>query len=385
MRKNNINIPNGWSIKKLGECFFFSAGGDVDKACFSEIYDDQHPYPIYANALTNKGLYGYSSKYKIVEDCITITGRGDIGKVFYRKKNFTPIVRLIVAIPNENINAKFMSYACSQIHFFNETTGVPQLTVPQVKLYKIVVPPFAEQEKIGEILSCWDKGIEKIDSIIKLKERQKKGLMQKLLTGKHRLKGFSSPWKEVKLGDICKIMTAKSKSANINDEGRYIIVDMGAVSSECRMIANKKTNNSDDILEVGDVIMPKDDIGGGNIIGKTIIIKDKDTYVLSDHVFRLKIQQNLPIYISYSINKFETNKYMRRMSTGSAILGLSKKDVNNCNIYIPTDIKEQEAIANILQSADKEIDLLQKKLDYLKKQKSGLMQVLLSGKIRVRV
>lgn len=185
--KNNQKIPEGWNVKKLEECFSFSAGGDVDKDCFSETKDDLHPYPIYANALTNEGLYGYSSKYKVKEECITITGRGDIGNVFYRKGYFTPIVRLITAIPNAGIKAKFMSYACSQIHFFDESTGVPQLTVPQVQWYKILLPPLAEQEKIAEILGTWDEAIEKLSSLIEQKKLLKKGLMQKLLTGKVRL------------------------------------------------------------------------------------------------------------------------------------------------------------------------------------------------------
>ena len=184
---NNQKIPEGWNVKKLEECFSFSAGGDVDKDCFSETKDDLHPYPIYANALTNEGLYGYSSKYKVKEECITITGRGDIGNVFYRKGYFTPIVRLITAIPNAGIKAKFMSYACSQIHFFDESTGVPQLTVPQVQWYKILLPPLAEQEKIAEILGTWDEAIEKLSSLIEQKKLLKKGLMQKLLTGKVRL------------------------------------------------------------------------------------------------------------------------------------------------------------------------------------------------------
>ena len=185
--QNNQKIPEGWSVKKLEECFKFSAGGDVDKNCFSECKDASHPYPIYANALTNEGLYGYSSKYRIKEECITITGRGDIGKVFYRKGFFTPIVRLITAIPNIGINAKFMSYTCSKIRFFNESTGVPQLTVPQAQWYKVLVPPLPEQKKIAEILGTWDEAIEKLSSLIEQKKLLKKGLMQKLLTGKVRL------------------------------------------------------------------------------------------------------------------------------------------------------------------------------------------------------
>ena len=205
----HLNIlPNTWLTKKLGDIFSLSAGGDVDKSLFSEKQDEVHPYPIYANALTNQGLYGYSSDYRVGQESITITGRGDIGKVFYRKGKYTPIVRLVVGIPKDNISAKYMSYACSKIRFFNETTGVPQLTVPQVASYKVLVPPLAEQEKIAEILSCWDDAIEQLTDLIAEKKQQKKAIMQKLLTGKQRLPGFNKPWKNVKLGDVGKITSA---------------------------------------------------------------------------------------------------------------------------------------------------------------------------------
>ena len=212
MIQQKNKILEGWKFGKLSEFFNFSAGGDVDKDYFSETEDNLHPYPIYANALSNEGLYGYSSKYKIKEECITITARGDIGKVFYRTGNFTPIVRLITAIPTSNVNAKFMSYACSRIRFFNETTGIPQLTIPQVIWYKVAVPPLKEQEKIAGILTTWDNTIELLDRQIDLKNQQKKYLMQTLLTGNIRLSGFTAPWDEVKLGDICKIKKGKQLS-----------------------------------------------------------------------------------------------------------------------------------------------------------------------------
>ena len=73
------------------------------------------------------------------------------------------------------------------------------------------------------------------------------------------------------------------------------------------------------------------------------------------------------------------------MSCGSAILGLSKKDVEKCLLYIPSDISEQQAIADVLSTADDEINLLNQKLEALKEQKKGLMQQLLTGQIRVKV
>ena len=380
-----FNLPNNWSIKKLGDIFTLSAGGDVDKSLLSKKQDAQHPYPIYANALTDRGLYGYSSNYRVEQESITITGRGDIGKVFYRAGKYTPIVRLVVGVPKEGISAKYMSYACSKIRFFNETTGVPQLTVPQVAGYKVAVPPLSEQKKIARILSCWDTAIEQMQNLISEKKELKRGLMQQLLTGKMRLPMFVKPWKTKPIKDIAEIFTANSKSQYINDAGQYLIVDMGAVSNDATLIAKKKTDYAKDFLYNGDIIMPKDDIGGCNIIGKTVVVPVDNKYIMGDHVFKLVVSSNDGRFISYLINSYGVNKHMRRMTTGSAQLSLAKRDVEKTTLLLPSDIKEQKTIADILMSADSEIDLLNKKLDVLKEQKKGLMQKLLTGEIRVKV
>ncbi len=73
----------------------------------------------------------------------------------------------------------------------------------------LAVPPLKEQEKIAQILSTWDRAIEKQEELIKAKERLKKGLMQKLLTGKVRFKGFNEEWKEVRLGEIARFIREK--------------------------------------------------------------------------------------------------------------------------------------------------------------------------------
>ncbi|MDR3048762.1 MAG: restriction endonuclease subunit S, partial [Elusimicrobiota bacterium] len=181
-------IPEDWIVKNIGDLFEFSAGGDVDKKAFSDVQTADFSYPIYANALTNQGIYGYSSKYTIGQEAITITGRGEVGKTFYREKHFTPIVRLIAAIPKEGIDAKFMSYAFSCINFINESTGVPQLTVPQIVKYMIAYPENkAEQTAIAQVLSDMDTEILVLQKQREKYKQIKAGMMTQLLTGKTRL------------------------------------------------------------------------------------------------------------------------------------------------------------------------------------------------------
>ncbi|MBQ8436423.1 MAG: restriction endonuclease subunit S [Alphaproteobacteria bacterium] len=389
MTKIEQKIPEGWSVKKLENCFSFSAGGDVDKDCFSFTQDEAHPYPIYANALTNQGLYGYSSKYKIAVECITITGRGDIGKVFYRKGYFTPIVRLITAIPKQGIDAKFMSFSCSRICFYNETTGVPQLTVPQVQKYKLMVPPLPEQEKIAGILSCWDDGIEKLSALIEKKKIQKKALMQQLLTGKHRLKGFSTPWHEVRLRDIAEKITRK----NLNQYTNVV-----TISAQNGFILQQQFFSKSVVGE---------DLSSYNLLkcGEFGYNRSYSKGFPMGAIKRLDLFNVAPVsslYICFSVNEYMDSNFMvnyfdaglqnyelykvaQEGARNHGLLNISLHDFFNIKLYIPSDIAEQKAIAEILSKADEEIELLNKKLEAFKQEKKALMQQLLTGKIRVKV
>ncbi len=383
------NIIQCFKKMKLSECFTFLVGGDVDKLCFSETKDDMHPYPIYANALTNKGLYGYSSKYKIKDECITITGRGDIGNVFYRKGFFTPIVRLIVAIPRENINAKFMSYACSKIRFFNETTGVPQLTVPQVQGHKVLVPPLAEQEKIAEILGAWDSAIEKLTALIAAKRLQKKGMMQKLLTAQIRLPGFTGEWQKVKLGEITvqvtkSVGTLKIPTASISSKTGFVLQE----EKFGRDISGEQYSKYT-LIEKGDFSYNK---GNSKTYpqGCAYRLKQFNQIAVPNVFISFKTINDLvcPSFLEQFFMGNFHGKLLRRVITSSVrdngLLNLSVEDFFGIEFELPP-LSEQKAIADILSKADEEIDLLTRKLDLLQFQKKGLMQQLLTGKIRVKV
>lgn len=191
MMEDLLKPKEGWKMVRLGDIGDFYVGGDVDKNCFSPYLTQRCKYPIYANALVNEGLYGYSNKYEFDKEAVTITGRGDVGKVFYRKPYFSTIIRLVTLIPTDsNIDVKFLSYAMSRINFIIESTGVPQLTAPQAKKYEVSVPykedkpDLAEQRRIASILSGIDAKIAAEEMVLEKYEKVKKGLMARMLNEK---------------------------------------------------------------------------------------------------------------------------------------------------------------------------------------------------------
>ncbi len=126
------------------------------------------------------GLFGYSNIYKIEEDSITVTGRGDIGKAIKRNGKYYPIVRLLVLIPKINVNLIYMQEAINNLKLIQESTGVPQLTAPQISKYKILYPTIDIQNRYGKILDLLQRKIEyEIIKRKKIKEL-KKGLMQNM-------------------------------------------------------------------------------------------------------------------------------------------------------------------------------------------------------------
>ena len=126
-----------WYGSRIGDFFSIQAGGDIDKARLSSIRTEDHPYPVYANSTQRKGLYGYASYYKEEGGCVTVTGRGELGIVNARHERFVPIVRLLVLRPNDAGDVDFLASALGRLNIFVESTGVPQLTGPQISGYRI--------------------------------------------------------------------------------------------------------------------------------------------------------------------------------------------------------------------------------------------------------
>lgn len=185
----NGRLKAGWVVKKLGDIFEITAGGDLRKNEFSKTADVNHQYPIYSNALTNCGLYGYCRSFDYSGSFITVTARGNIGFSVARNCAFAAIGRLLVLKPINDINCQFVSeYINLRVEFANENTGVPQLTAPQISNYEIAIPSKnSEQTRIAAILSDMDAEIAALETKLAKYRHIKQGMMQNLLTGRIRL------------------------------------------------------------------------------------------------------------------------------------------------------------------------------------------------------
>jgi type I restriction enzyme S subunit len=177
-----------WEVKRLGKLFDVLAGGDFKAACSSVLQDEQHPFPIYSNSITDSGLYGFCSYGIYPKATITVTARGTVGAANYRDHSYTAIGRVLVLLPKQNLDGRFFSeFINNRISFVVESTGVPQLTAPQISKYELQVPNADEQAAIATTLSDMDTEITALETRRDKTRDLKQGMMQELLTGRIRL------------------------------------------------------------------------------------------------------------------------------------------------------------------------------------------------------
>ena len=163
-----LKPKEGWVEKKLGEVSKeIFAGGDAPKQNMSKTITEQYPIPIYANAVEEDGLYGFTNNARVNEPAITIAARGSgTGYVLRRKVPFLPIVRLIVIIPNPLIEMDYMYYALKSINIRKAGAAIPQLTVPMLREYKISFPTdIEEQHRIVQALDTLSEKCRRLEQI----------------------------------------------------------------------------------------------------------------------------------------------------------------------------------------------------------------------------
>jgi len=184
-------FENGnWETKTIEEvCDEIFAGGDAPKNNYSLESNEKYQIPIYANAVKDRGLYGYSDFARVTKPSITISARGSgTGHTEIRFENYLPIVRLIVLIPNLSlINLEFLKYSIDNLDILRSGSAIPQLTVPMIKEYNLPLPSLKEQDEIVEKLSILQNKKQKLEAIYQQKindlEELKKSVLQKAFSG----------------------------------------------------------------------------------------------------------------------------------------------------------------------------------------------------------
>lgn len=403
MSKIKQKIPEGWSVKKLGEISQVITGSTpqtLDVTNYGKEFLFVSPADINDNVkyitdtttkLSSKGfsLCRIIKKGSPMFVCIGST----IGKTALAGIDLATNQQINSCIVKNCINNEFLYYNLSfqsnKIRLLAGEQAVPIINKSTFEKIKLSIPPLAEQEKIAGILGTWDEAIEKLSDLIEHKKLLKKGLMQKLLTGKVRLNGFTQPWNEVKLGEIFNIKKGQGLSKDVLDsKGVYKCILYGELYTKySEVIKNtiSRTNKNEKITSnIGDLLIPASTTTSGIDLANATALLESDVILGGDiNILRSK-KEISPVFFAYLLThsyKFD----IARLAQGITIVHLYAEFLKSMKVFVPIDTNEQKAIADVLSTADEEIDLLNQKLDALKEQKKGLMQQLLTGQTRVKV
>ena len=396
-----MTVPEGWKVHRISEIADIHVGKDLQKNRFSDVQTEKHIYPVYSNSLTNKGLYGYYDFEEYNGNCLTVVGRGVLGTAFARISGFGAIGRLLVIAPDSRIlfDVSYLAeYINHQLTIYNESTGVPQLPGESFGKYEVVLPPLPEQKKIAAILTSVDDAIQATRETIEQTKRVKKGLMQELLTkgiGHTRFRtlenGMTVPedWKLSELGQVVSIDTGFAfKSKDFVTSGGYPIVRMSnlaqghlALSDAARITERTARESMHYRLEPNDFLVGL----SGSIGNYAWVSEDDEECYLNQRVGRIKAKDKMIAhFIAQWYLSQPTQDMIASLAAGAAQLNVSPKQLAGLEVALPPSL-ELRKIADILTSVDARAQIEEEKVQELEQVKRGLMQDLLTGRVRVAV
>lgn len=391
-------IPEDWEVKKLGELGEFFRGKGIAKSqkrdegigciTYGEIYTNYNFIVKKFKSYIDKKAAQNSTAIK--KNDILFAGSGEtleeIGKcIAYLGEEEAYAGGDIIIFRPYDIDGEVLGYLLNydivNRQKYKLGQGYSVVHIYAKELETLLIPNFrkSEQEKIAQILSTWNKAIELKEKLIEEKKKQKRGLMQKISTGKIRLPGFNGEWSKKTIGNL---LIESKIVAHKPDINKRITVKLNLKGVEKRELTavEKEGATTHYVRKAGQFIYGKQNLHKGAF---GIIPNYLDNYQSSSDIPSFDFKENVDgIWFYYYFSRPDFYKNLENISTGTGSKRIHPKDLYKVVIKTPS-LPEQKAIAKVLSTADREIDLLTQELEQLKLQKKGLMQLLLTGIVRV--
>jgi len=391
-------------LEKVSELFFSNVDKKIDpqeipvRLCnYMDVYSNLYitnDIPFMRGSVKKREI----EKYSLYKDDVIITKDSetpdDIANAAVVSEDLDNTVcgyHLAVIRPNKNkidgiFLMHYLHYPTVNNQFAKLANGVTRfgLTTNSIKQAKIFLPPLAEQHRIAEILSTWDEAISLTERLIVAKQTRKKGLMQQLLMGKTRFGEFEGEWDEVRLEKIASVERGKFSARPRNNPqlygGKIPFVQTGDVTASSGWLKSYSQTLNEKGLEVSrqfprGTILVTIAANIGDIALTTFDVACPDSLVA--------VQAKDGISNKWLMYTLKMKKQeLESLSTQNAQRNINLQVLRPLKIVLPT-LKEQRRIAAVLQTCDAELELLRRKLSALQTQKRGLMQQLLTGRVRV--
>ena len=388
-KKTKVGIvPKEWTEHTLSEFFDFKNGLNKEKEAFGK----GTPIVNYTDVWGKRGLLKENIKGKVLLSKNEIDlYKVEEGDVFFTRTSETIEEIGLSSVLLEPINdcvfsgfvlrarpkkagivKEYNIYCYSSAIMRHEITRKSSMTTRALTNgtllgeVNINLPNQKEQEKIAEILQEQDRLIELKEKLIEEKKKQKQYLMDVLLTGKVRLPGFTDEWKKFHLRELCSIRTGRLDANAAVENGRYPFF----TCSREELRINKYSFNGEAIL-----------LAGNGDVGHTKYYSGKfdayqRTYVLMDFKINPKL---IKCYIDMAVPTI-----VQKELQGGAMPYIKLSTLEKVSFFAPNDFNEQEAIIKDIELFAVELELLQKELEEQKRKKQSLMQLLLTGIVKVK-
>jgi len=411
-------VPEGWKVVTLGDiCNGNLQTGPFGSQLHSYEYVDTGVPVLMPKDLNNcradlnsaskipESKANDLKKHRLMKGDLLFSRRGDVARFALIDENSEGAIcgtGCLKARPNKQHSPEFLAYFLqkSSVKKWLEQNAVGQ-TMPNMnteilsELPLISASSRAEEEKIAQILSTWDKAITTTEKLIEAARQQKKALMQQLLTGKKRLLSddgvrFSGEWKRVKLSALFDRVTTKNAGQSTNV--LTISGQHGLIRQEDffkKTVASETLDNYF-LLKKGQFAYNKS-YSNGYPMGAIKRLNRYDYGVVTTLYICFEIADPSRADSDYFEHFYESgllnnglSKIAHEGGRAHGLMNVKTADFFSLKVAIPS-LKEQKKIAAVLTAADREIEVLQQKLDFLKQEKKALMQQLLTGKRRVKV
>lgn len=409
-------IPADWSLRTLGEIGTVFSGGTPSMAIDS-FWGGEIPW---ISSKEMKTLQIYSSQTKVTKDAIgNGTRLAPVGSILIVVRGMILLHSLPVAITMRDVafNQDIKAFVCNAdahapfIHLLlqvysssilirtsESTHGTKRLPTEELMATKIALPPLDEQKVIAGALLDVDGQIEALSSLIVKKSNLRTGARQRLLTGQIRLPGFSVPWQQKRLGDNVKFLKNGVQSRaqlTLNDTVRYLHYGDIHVAQGLRLnireaeMPRLPTADAARLsrLEDGDLVFvdASEDLA---CVGKSLEITGAEGIeaVAGQHTIAARFDKDVLAdgfkgYLQH-IPAFTT--HLRRLAAGTKVYATNRKHIASAEILLP-EPDEQRAIVRVLSDMDAEITALEARLEKTRALKQGMMQALLTGRVRLPV
>lgn len=389
-RGYNHTIPEDWEELIVKDLVKFSGGSQPPLSTFN--YEEREGYirliqtRDYKSSIHKTFIKKSDARKTCNSDDIIIGRYGPPLFQVFRGLEGAYNVALVKAIPNENKVIKdYTFYYLSRPELQKYIEGLSQRSGGQTGIemdkllkYPFPLPPLSEQQEITSILSARDKSIEIIQAIINQLKIRNKGLSQQLLFEKKRLKGFKDSWNITLLNQCARNINIRNKETH-GTERLYAVTKKHGIIPMREQVKGNTFNNCKIVRQNWFAYNPMR-INIGSI---ALWEKPEEIMVSGDYVvFECDEKKLLPHYLQYLRKTIIWENHMLIAGNGSVRIRIYFKDLAHFKFPLPS-VKEQKAILEVLDNANKELKLYEKKLATLKEQKKGLMQKLLTGEIRV--